>query len=63
MEQVAAFSRRFQLSPAVTSQASEFYRLAEIRGMLGMRGVSSSSLALVCLEIASGQHGEPFDKV
>jgi origin recognition complex subunit 6 len=62
MEQVSRFSRRFQLSPAASSQAGELYRLAEVKGMLGMRGVSSTSLALVCLELAAGQHGETFDK-
>lgn len=62
MEQVSGFSRRFQLSAAVTSQAGELYRLADVKGMLGVRGVSSSGLALVCLEIAAGQHGETFDK-
>ena len=63
MEQVAGFGRWFQLSSAVTSQAGELYRLAEVKGMLGVRGVSCAGLALVCLEIASGQHGETFDKV
>ena len=63
MEQVSGYARRFQLSRAVSSQAGEFYRLAEVRGILAMRSVSASCLALVCLEIASEQHGEPFDKV
>ena len=63
MEQVTSFSRRFHLSGAVESQAAEFYRLAEVRGMLRVRGVSSTGLAMVCLEIASGQHGEAFNKV
>ena len=63
MEQVTRFAGRFQLSQAVSSKAAELYRLAEVKGMLGVRGVSSAGLALVCLEISSGQLGETFDKV
>ena len=63
MEQVSRFCKRFQLSAAVASQAAEFYRLAEVRGMLRVRGMTSTGLAMVCLEIASGHHGEALDKV
>lgn len=63
MEQVTRFAGRFQLSQAVSSKAAELYRLAEVKGMLGVRGVSSAGLALVCLEISSSQLGETFDKV
>ena len=63
MQQVAEFSRRFQLSQSVSSQAQEYYRLAEVKGVLSLRGVSGPCLALICLEIACNQHGEPLDKV
>ena len=63
MESLAKFSRRFQVSDAASSQAAEYYRLAEVKGMLAVRGISVSGLALICLEIACGKCGEPFDKV
>ena len=63
MEQVSRFAGRFQLGKAVSSKAAELYRLAEVKGMLGVMGVSSAGLALACLEISAGQLGETFDKV
>ena len=63
MESLADFSRRFQVGTAASSRAGEYYRLAEVKGMLAVRGMSVSSLALICLEIACGQCGEPFDRV
>ena len=63
MEQVSRFSHSFQLSAAVETRAAEFYRLAEVQGMLRLRGVTSLGLVMVCLELAAEQRGEAFDKV
>lgn len=60
---VERFAGKFQLSQAVSSRAAEFYRLAEVKGVLRMRGVGSTGLALACLEISAGVAGESFDKV
>ena len=63
MEHVSGLAGRFQLGKAVSSRAAELYRLAEVKGVLGVRGVTSAGLALACLEVSAGQLGETFDKV
>ncbi len=65
MEQVKDFLRRFQVPQAVGERAKEYYRLAEVKcsggGIRG--GLSPSALAVICIEIACTELGEPFDKV
>jgi origin recognition complex subunit 6 len=62
MEHVSGLAGKFQLGKAVSSRAAELYRLAEVKGVLGVREVTSAALALACLEISAGQLGETFDK-
>lgn len=59
--QVTDFARRLRISRAVSGRASEYCRLAEIR--CSKCAVSTSCMALVCIELASVRLGEPFDKV
>ena len=63
MEQVKEFLRRFQVPQSVGEQALEYHRLAEVKCSTVVRGLSGSSLALICIELACTQLGEPFDKV
>lgn len=63
MEQVKELLSRFQVPGRVGERAMEYYRLAEVRCRSGVGGATSTGLALVCIEIACTQLGEPFDKV
>ncbi len=61
MEQVTQFCRRLRVPAAVSNQAMEYYRLAELKCPRG--AMSSSCIAVISIELASAQLGEPFDKV
>lgn len=54
---------RFQVQARVGERAMEYYRLAEVKCQGGVGGATSTGLALICIEIACTQLGEPFDKV
>ena len=55
------FSKTLGVSAAVKSQAQEYCRLAELKCPRG--ALSSSCIAVICIELASAERGEPFDKV
>lgn len=59
--QVTDFARRLRISRAVSGRASEYCRLAELKCPGG--SVSTSCMALVCIELAASRLGEAFDKV
>lgn len=61
MAQVQEFCRRLRVSAAVNSQALEYYRLSELKCARG--SISSSCMALICMELAASQLRETFDKV
>ena len=63
MEQVKELLSRFQVPGRVGERAMEYLRLAEVRCCSGVGGATSTGLALICIEIACTQLGEPFDKV
>ena len=64
MEQVKAFIKRLHLPVAVGEKALEYCRLAEVKCCSGSRGaISPSCLAVICIDLACVQLGEPFDKV
>ena len=64
MEQVKAMVKRLHLPVAVGERALEHCRMAEVKCCSGSRGaISPSCLAVVCIELACTQLGEPFDKV
>lgn len=60
MEQVRDFSKRLHVPQSVVERALEYYRLSELQCSTV---VQTSALALVCIEIACSQLGEPFEKV
>lgn len=57
------FLRKFQVPQVVGEQAREYHRLAEVKCSAAVRGLSSTALALICIELACTQLGEPIDKV
>ena len=64
MEQVKSFVKRLHVPGAVEEKALEYCRLAEVKCSSASRGaISPSCLAVVCIDLACVQLGEPFDKV
>ena len=61
MEQVNQFCKRLRVPEAVRGQALEYYRLSELKCPRG--AMSSSCIAVICVELAAEKLGEPFDKV
>ena len=57
------FLQKFQVPKLVGEQAREYHRLAEVKCSAAVRGLSSTALALICIELACTQLGEPIDKV
>ena len=57
------FLRKFQVPQLVGEQAREYHRLAEVKCSAAIRGLSSTALALICIELACTQLREPIDKV
>ena len=54
------YLKRLQVPPGVGERALEHYRMAEVAGV---RGMTSTTLSLACIELACSQLAEPFDKV
>ncbi len=61
MNQVRSYSKRLKLPGAVTEQAEEYHRLAEVKCSSSLR--TEPSLTLVCIDLACVKLGEPVDKV
>lgn len=59
-----SFVRRLHVPRTVEEKALEYCRLAEVKCSSSSRGaISPSCLAIVCIDLACVQLGEPFDKV
>ena len=61
MNQVRSYSKRLKLPGAVTEQAEEYHRLAEVKCSSSLR--TEPSLTLVCIDLACVKLGEPVNKV
>ena len=61
MEQVRELLKRVRVAAAVEKRAFEYCRLAEVK--CSSHSLTPSCLAMVCIELACVQLGEPLDKV
>lgn len=61
MAQVTEFCKRLMVSADVSNKALEYHRLSELKCPRG--SISSSCMAIVCIELAASQLGDLLDKV